>query len=201
MRIAAMATSIILANGLAHAELHGDISLQPPHREVIVCLQNPSAIAGAATATILASRMFAKIGVTVDWRRGGDNCPPQSIIIDMTGKTPDSLKPGSLAVAFPYEGSQILVFQDRILRTTDRPYIPFVLAHVFVHEITHILQGVPRHSVTGVMKSHWASNDFCVMSWKPLEFEPGDILLIYQGLERRGSHPAPLSPETVVAPQ
>jgi hypothetical protein len=29
----------------------------------------------------------------------------------------------------------------------------FVLAHVLVHEITHILQGIDRHSESGVMKS------------------------------------------------
>jgi len=41
-----------------------------------------------------------------------------------------------------------------------------VLAHVLVHEVTHILQGIPRHSESGVMKAQWDSNDFAQMTWE-----------------------------------
>ena len=56
-----------------------------------------------------------------------------------------------------------------------------------VHEISHILQGVNRHSAQGVMKSHWDDRDLREMLWKPLEFTGEDVLLINQGLDARTS--------------
>jgi hypothetical protein len=50
-----------------------------------------------------------------------------------------------------------------------------VLAHVLVHEVTHILQGFPRHSESGVMKAHWDSQNFAQMTWQPLPFTDDDI--------------------------
>ena len=60
-----------------------------------------------------------------------------------------------------------------------------VLAHVLVHEITHILQGLSRHSESGVMKARWDSQDFAQMSWKPLPFTAEDVDLIQRGLAAR----------------
>jgi hypothetical protein len=60
-----------------------------------------------------------------------------------------------------------------------------VLAHVLVHELTHILQGFPRHSEGGVMKAHWDSGDFAQMTWKPLPFTEVDVDLIQRGLDVR----------------
>jgi hypothetical protein len=50
-----------------------------------------------------------------------------------------------------------------------------------VHEITHIQQGVDRHSNSGVMKARWTDKDYAAMAWKPLPFTPEDILLIHLG--------------------
>jgi len=80
------------------------------------------------------------------------------------------------------------VFYDRInhlvggdLRT------PALLAHVLVHEITHVLEGVDRHSETGVMKALWTEADYVQMRAKPLPFTDWDIQLIHKGLESRGA--------------
>jgi hypothetical protein len=56
---------------------------------------------------------------------------------------------------------------------------------VLAHEITHILQGISRHSASGVMKARWTINDFAGMSIHPLRFEEEDVDLIYEGLARR----------------
>jgi len=56
---------------------------------------------------------------------------------------------------------------------------------VLVHEITHILQGVDRHSAQGVMKAQWDDNDYSAMAWKPLPFSPIDVELINRGLATR----------------
>jgi hypothetical protein len=53
------------------------------------------------------------------------------------------------------------------------------------HEITHMLQGVSRHSLTGVMKPRWDRNDYSQMAWRPLAFTEGDIALIQLGMKAR----------------
>jgi hypothetical protein len=52
-------------------------------------------------------------------------------------------------------------------------------------KITHLLQGISRHSDTGVMKAHWSGADFCEMRRKPLGFTVEDVDLIYRGLSAR----------------
>jgi hypothetical protein len=95
-------------------------------------------------------------------------------------RTPGSFMPGSLAYVVPNAGSHITVFLDRIeeMRAPSN-----VLAHVMVHEITHLLQGVGRHSASGVMKEVWSARDFGWMRIKPLSFTPVDVELIYASLE------------------
>jgi hypothetical protein len=41
-----------------------------------------------------------------------------------------------------------------------------------VHEITHVLEGIDRHSATGIMKDRWDDNDYAEMRRKPLRFAP-----------------------------
>jgi hypothetical protein len=62
---------------------------------------------------------------------------------------------------------------------------PSVLAHVLVHEITHVLEGIDRHSATGIMKDRWDDNDYFEMRRKPLRFAQKDVDLIYDGLKVR----------------
>ena len=57
-----------------------------------------------------------------------------------------------------------------------------VLAHVLVHEITHVLQRIDRHSDSGVMKAHWTLRDYAQMEKDPLPFAAEDIQLIKMGL-------------------
>ena len=59
-----------------------------------------------------------------------------------------------------------------------------LLAHVIVHEITHVVQGVCRHSDTGLMKAHWTIRDLVEMRYKALPFTEEDLMLLYRGLER-----------------
>ena len=86
-----------------------------------------------------------------------------------------------------------MVFYDRLHTycATDPNGLPALLAHVLVHEITHILQGTDRHSETGVMKARWVAQDFDRMRIKPLPFTELDITLIQSGVDAR-SHNAAL---------
>ena len=60
-----------------------------------------------------------------------------------------------------------------------------LLAHVMAHEIAHMLQGISRHSETGIMKPKWSSAEMRELYYKPLSFEPQDIKLIELGLRKR----------------
>ena len=83
-----------------------------------------------------------------------------------------------------YEGVHITVFWDRVERLSRFAPPTFVLTHVLVHEITHILQGIDRHSESGVMKARWTPEDYYAMAIKPLPFTPEDVQLIQLGLAR-----------------
>jgi hypothetical protein len=183
MKIAAMTTMALMAGTAAYAEPN----VAPPERVVIVCMEHgdsrvpPNII---PRARMLASRMFAGIGVTVDWRHDGRDCPAEGILITASYAGNSPINPGILADARPY-GSGIRVYYDRIAANPEKRTIPAVLAHVLVHEITHILQGVSRHSESGVMKAHWSTSDLTTMAYTPLRFADEDIDLIYRGLEWR----------------
>ena len=177
-------TSIVLLASLAGTVAHAG---QPQHKVTVYLLgkANDRHMAGIPAQT-LAGRMFAAIGISLEWAKGkpsGESSQTR-IIIELVAGMPDKFHPGSLAYALPYEGSHITVLVDRIEEMRN-PNI--VLAHVMVHEITHILQGIIRHSATGVMKARWTSGDFADMQFRPLPFTPSDIELIYSGLAQRAA--------------
>ena len=71
--------------------------------------------------------------------------------------------------------------RDRVAGLSRFAQPAVVLAHVLVHEITHILQGVNRHSDRR-LKAHWTPEDYRAMASKPLPFTPVDVQLIRLGL-------------------
>lgn len=154
-------------------------------------LVSPTVEAGSKD---LARRMFAAINVEIVWHTGvPSHLAPGAIVIEMTTNTPDTLKPGALAYAFPYEGIHIRVLFDRVQKLGDNRE---VLAHVIVHEVTHILQGEPRHSEEGVMKALWSTEDLREMAFRPMKFAPEDVQLIDAGLKRRAGMQAARAAES-----
>lgn len=136
-------------------------------------------------AKLTAGSMFAQAGVRIEWwtHRQEPDPADQVITIDITSNTPETFHRGALAYAQPYEGVHIRVFYDRIeLLAGGRSKLPALLAHVLVHEIAHILEGISRHSQEGIMKAHWTPQDLHEMTRKPLPFEPCDVELIHLGL-------------------
>ena len=109
-------------------------------------------------------------------------------MISLNMGTPANRKPGELAHTSPREGTHIVILYDCVrdcVRKVKPTKFSGVLAHVMVHEVTHILQGIPRHSASGVMKARWDDYDFVQMAWKPLPFTDVDIDLIQRGLDAR----------------
>lgn len=134
-----------------------------------------------------ASKMFAAADVEIDWRSARP-CPADAIRVRFTNSTDPLEFPGALAYALPYEGTTIVVFYDRLQQCsacTHSAGHSAVLAHVLVHEITHILQGFVGHSAEGVMKARFTPSDLSGMSFAPLPFTPMDLYLLQQGLAKR----------------
>jgi hypothetical protein len=53
------------------------------------------------------------------------------------------------------------------------------------HELAHVLEGISRHSDSGIMKASWDLRDYEQMTARPLSFGDADAALIRAGLARR----------------
>ncbi len=54
-----------------------------------------------------------------------------------------------------------------------------------VHEITHILQRIDRHSAEGIMNARWTRQERSALERRPLQFTDEDVRLIYRGMDAR----------------
>lgn len=147
-------------------------------------------MAARAWTTAQVSEMFSTAGVTIDWRTRGA-CPADGIRIHFSLATKPEDHPGASAYALPHEGTTIVVFYDRILQAVPSgdtaTGLRTLLAHVMVHEITHVLQGVARHSDEGVMKARFTLDDQAAMRRSPLAFTSSDVTLLHSGLAKRNA--------------
>jgi hypothetical protein len=139
-------------------------------------------------AKLVAKGMFASIGVNLLWRASCEE-GHEALFINVLLADGERVNDadGPLAEAYPFDGltGHITVRYDRVRNSAGvaRELEPLLLAHVLVHEITHVLQCLDRHSETGVMKAHWSTDDYYDMRWKPLAFTPEDIELIRLGMQ------------------
>ncbi len=179
-------TAMVILALITAAAAQGKMNVAAQGEEVTVCIVGVDARVAPGAIPIArdrASRSFAAIGVNITWKFGDRGCGPEAILLWIGQNTPVAFKPGALAYAEPRRGV-IRVFYDRIdhVRQTRTAVI---LGYVFTHEITHVLQGIPRHSEGGIMKAHWDESDFTNMLWKTFDFEAEDIRLIHQGVRLR----------------
>jgi hypothetical protein len=151
-------------------------------RKVMVCMAPMADIRLEKRTKAVSSGIFAGIGAKIQWHNLS-KCPTEGILITFSNETPASLMPGALAYALPYEGTHIVVFFDRVMEKPGN--VSILLGHVITHEVTHILQGVARHSESGVMKANWTGADYQQMIREPLQFTAEDVLLIHRGLKAR----------------
>jgi len=186
MRLAAMGMMMAAATGAWGAETGAAGA-----RSVTVCMStgNSSSTAGAKA---MASKIFGRVGVRIDWHTlSASPASPDVIKITFEEHTPGTEHRGALAYALPYEGTHIVVFYDRLREFVQGEQIPTVLAYVLVHEITHILQGIHRHSATGIMKAHWNGDDYFAMRTNALTFTAVDEALLHAGLDARLARQTP----------
>jgi hypothetical protein len=158
-----------------------------------VCVENTVGFTVLPLAEQVTSQMFSAARVRIDWRQGLAGCPVEGIRISVSALSdhaPADLPASAMAYALPYEGNHIVIFYDRLQRKVKGTQISTLLAHVLAHEVTHILQGIHRHSDRGLMKATWDGSDYQAMMWKPLPFTPEDIELIQRGLAARATRAA-----------
>jgi hypothetical protein len=162
-----------------------DTTIPMVHVHVVVSAEDRSM--SVPWAMSVTSRIFAAAGVRIKWHFGEPSRreAPIPIIITLTSDTPNELMPGALAYAQVFEGVHIRIFLDRLRRgaidSGSRPRT-YLLAHVMAREITHILEGIDRHSGAGVMESKWTAAEIEQMTVNPLSLAPEDVELIHNGL-------------------
>jgi len=182
--------SILIASILLVSARAGETTPSAP-RTVKICIETgPASPLVLTQAEKTASRIFAAIGVAIDWRPTVHACgnqPDGAILIHLsTGVNPER-RPGALGYAELGGRGRIEVYYDRVAATTVPLRVPRLLGHVLAHEAAHILEDVNRHSAQGVMKAHWVEDDYLDMAWKPLTFTPEDAELIHRGIDAAAS--------------
>ncbi len=187
-RMTALVANAALATAILASPARAAV-LRKPHPDLTVYIAASQPTAPTYQATSKASAIFRSIGVEVAWVTGKPKHPTEgtAIEVQLATDTPDPLLPGALAVSHPYNPTMrtITVFYDRVQRRSQESGTPerMLLAHVLVHEITHLLEGSERHSASGVMKAHWTSADYATMARRPLGFDADDIYWIHRYLE------------------
>ena len=182
-RLAAPALGLLL---LSPCALLAETNAQMAKRIVTVCTTDrPGQVTDQAR--LVASQIFRGIGVKLVWHIDARFCeahPDQAIVVSYSRNTPKELRPGTFAMALPYEGTHIEIFSDRV-GAVGGGVREDLLGHVLAHEITHMLQGSARHSDSGLMKAHWDRAELAQMKVRHFSFTDLDALLIYNGLAAR----------------
>jgi hypothetical protein len=186
MEITALAALVLVAGTSANAAGWKGQILKEAAETVQICADQSAENGLNFRARNIATQIFAGIGVAIEWRHA-DSCPAGALRISYSTSTPTNLMPHALAYALPYEGTHIVIFYDRVQAAIAPGRVTALLAHVMAHEVTHVLEGIPRHSAEGVLKARWTNEDYSRMCWKPLKFADEDIALIHSGLEQRAA--------------
>lgn len=154
------------------------------HERVTVYLTNinVTSVAGLAKAKKVAADILLSAGVDVQWKLGGlpRAATGETLQIEFLEDAPPRFATNAMAYATPYlsTGTCIHVFYRRVEHMRSTQIIPSLLGHVMAHEIAHVLQGIARHSGSGVMKANWDTADYDIMAVRSLPFTAEDIELI-----------------------
>jgi hypothetical protein len=138
----------------------------------------------------IASHIFARIGIHIDWYHDDHRCknPPKEFInVLVSTDAPANQHAGALAYAHLHDNPHIEVYYNRVTATVDPSRVPKLLAHVLAHEIGHTLEGTARHAEVGLMKARWDQADLLQLSFEPMSFTSADVSLIYQGIAQRSA--------------
>ena len=179
-------SSLAFISGLATSGAPAAPVQTSERQTVTVCIDPREDFHIITAARVRAERMFETAGVQIAWR--GYRCPDRAIRVVLHMKTPRARIPHALAYALR-STQTVTIFYDRMRAAVESWRLERLLAHVLVHEITHILQRHYRHSATGLMKPMWDRQDYRTIEWRELAFTEEDIRLIHDGLDQRAANP------------
>ena len=177
------AFALLVISVVSHAKMGGS----PSGWSVNVCLNPGTNQTEFNVAKGVTSQLLLDAGVRLNWRSSDRDCAESGsgIQIRVSLDTPAEHQPGALGEAFPYEGSHIVVFYDRVQSNCRPSMRTILLGYVMAHEIVHMLQGVASHSPEGLMKAQWTAKDHVAMNHGTMRIAVSDIDLIRAGLERQ----------------
>ena len=136
--------------------------------------------------TPLASAIFNKIGVRLIWHAGELPAGQGAIGICIVEHAPKSASPKALASAqlSGSSRSEITIYEDRVQSLLDegRGLAAVATGYILAHELAHVMQGVARHSESGILKVRWSGDDWNEMMIHKLAFTDSDVELIHRGL-------------------
>ncbi len=135
--------------------------------------------------------IYSEIGVRVVWssmRSAPAGCTKQPlrrrIVVELQSAASAGHSAAAMAFSNPYaaNGPCVTLLMDRM-----QPAIKLnpvrtgiLLGHILAHEMGHVLQGIGRHSQTGLMKAQWSVQDTSLMYFhKRLQFTVSDVELIF----------------------
>jgi hypothetical protein len=177
--------AIVLAAAVGSGAWANRISPENKASLVTVCMEHPADSTLVYRAQAEATEIFTEVAVQIAWRDGRACNAGDVIHIHLSERTLPNLRPGALAAAHLDQKNYIEVFYDRVRDAVGPATMPHLLAYVLVHEITHILEDVSRHSETGIMKAHWNKDDYAQMFFHHLPFAAVDVKLIQQAMKDR----------------
>lgn len=153
---------------------------------VTVCMGAEPGVPSSWPVEQRVSKIFSGIGVRLEWHDG--SCPASMDVIKVgfADEAPEAVSASALAYARPYEGTHIVVLYARVKRLQPAG-AQTLLAYVLVHEITHIVEGISRHSKSGIMKAQWDDADLYRIRREALAFAEDDVDLIHMGLAARAA--------------
>ncbi len=145
-------------------------------------------------AQMVATEIYSAIGVRVVWPSNGQRptgCAEHEmhrrILVAFQESAPRFVSDQALAWSNPNRptGPCVTLLMDRVkaaIRSNPLSF-SFVLGHALAHELGHVLEGIPRHSASGLMKAHWSSYEVAgMMKNQRLEFASDDADLIRAAL-------------------
>jgi hypothetical protein len=144
-------------------------------------------------ARIVVTGIYADIGVVVTWRSAGSapsGCSKKplhrQIVVSLAADAPRGVGDGVFAYSNPYAavGPCVTLLASRFEYGLfmNPASTGVLLGHALAHEIGHVLEGIARHSETGLMKERWSTNEVREMRNRWLHLEDYDKKLILEGL-------------------
>ena len=135
----------------------------------------------AAQAQVVS--MFREIDVDVEWvaatplDRGGPGILRLSVAAAVAGSLRHGAAPVLGVATHTPDGTGVAWAFYESIEQAARLHdvaVTAILASVMAHEIGHMLQGIERHSLAGLMRASWSSEDFQSAGRGGLRFSAAD---------------------------